>query len=53
MREIRAVTSSAVATTGRSSCPVSSLRSSSASTFDGSAIATSSTPSSKPIGTAL
>ena len=44
MRAIRLATSSADATTGRSSWPVSSLRSSSASTFDGSAIATSSTP---------
>ena len=42
------------ATTGRTSWPVISLRSSSASTFDGSAIATISAPSSpKPIGTAL
>ncbi len=45
MREISAATSSPEATTGRSSWPVISLRSSSASTLDGSAIATSSTPS--------
>ena len=54
MRPIRAAMSSGEATTGRTSWPVMSFRSSSASTFDGSAIATSSAPSSsKPIGTAL
>ena len=55
MRLISAAMSSGEATTGRTSWPVISFRSSSASTFDGSAIATSRTPSasSKPIGAAL
>ena len=44
MRAIRPWMSSADATTGRTSWPVISFRSSSASTFDGSAIATSSAP---------
>ena len=45
--------SSGEATTGRTSLPVISFRSSSASTFDGSDIATIRMPaSSKPIGTA-
>ena len=52
MRPIRPWMSSTAPTTGSTSWPVISLRSSSASTFDGSAIATSSVPSSsKPIGT--
>ena len=42
MRPIRPWMSSGEATTGRTSWPVISLRSSSASTFDGSDIATSS-----------
>ncbi len=54
MRPIRPWMSSAEATTGRTSWPVISFRSSSASTFDGSAIATISAPSSPiPIGTAV
>ncbi len=52
MRPIRPWMSSIPATTGRTSWPVISFRSSSASTFDGSDIATSRCPpSSKPIGT--
>ena len=52
MRPIRPWMSSAEPTTGITSWPVISFRSSSASTFDGSAIATSSEPpSSNPIGT--
>ena len=54
MRAISPAMSSGEATTGRTSWPVISFRSSSASTFDGSTIATSRAPSSsKPIGTAL
>ena len=53
MREITPAMSSAEATAGRTSWPVISFRSSSASTFEGSAMATISAPdSSKPIGTA-
>ena len=46
MRPIRPAMSSGDATAGRTSWPVISLRSSSASTLDGSAMATSSGPSS-------
>ena len=46
MRPISPAMSSGEATTGRTSLPVISFRSSSASTFDGSDIATSSMPSS-------
>ncbi len=53
MRLISPAMSSGEATTGRSSCLVRSFMSSRASTFDGSTIATSSFPSSWPIGTAL
>ena len=53
MRPIRPAMSSGEATAGRTSWPVMSLRSSSASTFAGSAMATSRAPSSpNPIGTA-
>ena len=53
MRVITPAMSSGEATTGRTSLPVISFRSSRASTFDGSAMATSSWPfSSYPIGTA-
>ena len=53
MRVITPAMSSAEATAGRTSWPVISLRSSRASTLDGSAMATIRAPdSSKPIGTA-